>query len=94
MHTRSTVVERYRKRDRDFVVNEVDFCDESGRLLVRSRTHQSFLADLPQTEESYVVDRDPRRRRNAARSGRATGPSSSRSSCTSILPPAGDSRVR
>ena len=58
VRTRSTVVERYRKRDRDFVVNEVDFCDEHGRLLVRSRTHQSFLADLPQAEGAYVVDRD------------------------------------
>jgi acyl dehydratase len=57
--TRSTIVERYRKRDRDFVVNEVDYCDGDGRLLVRSRTHQSFLAERkPDDEKGYVVDRD------------------------------------
>jgi acyl dehydratase len=58
LFTRSTVIERYRKRDRDFVVNEVDYSDEQGRLLVRSRTHQSFLADLPKADDAYVVDRD------------------------------------
>jgi acyl dehydratase len=57
--TRSMVVERYRKRDRDFVVNEVDYCDSEGRLLVRSRTHQSFLAERkPDEEQGYVVDRE------------------------------------
>jgi acyl dehydratase len=55
--TRSTVVERYRKRDRDFVVNEVDFCDADGRLLVRSRTHQSFLAEQ-KPDDGFVVDRE------------------------------------
>jgi acyl dehydratase len=50
------VVERYRKRDRDFVVNEVDYNDAEGRLLVRSRTHQSFLAE--KSDDGYVVDRD------------------------------------
>jgi acyl dehydratase len=57
LFTRSTVVERYRKRDRDFVVNEVDYCDSDGRLLVRSRTHQSFLASEKSASEN-VVDRD------------------------------------
>ena len=56
--TRSTVVERYRKRDRDFVVNEVDFCDAEGRLLVRSRTHQSFLAEQKPDDQGFVVDRE------------------------------------
>jgi hypothetical protein len=44
----STIVERYHKRGRDYVVNETDlFDDETSRLLVRGRTHQSFL---PKTE--------------------------------------------
>jgi acyl dehydratase len=74
VHTRSTVVERYRKRDRDFVVNEVDFNDESGRLLVRSRTHQSFLADLPQTGDAYVVDRESAAKKERRAVGEGDGP--------------------
>jgi acyl dehydratase len=58
LKTRSTVVERYRKRDRDFVVNEVDFDDADGRLLVRSRTHQSFLAEQKPDDAGFVVDRE------------------------------------
>lgn len=74
LHTRSIVVERYRKRDRDFVVNEVDLCDESGRLLVRSRTHQSFLADLPQVEGAYVVDRESAAKKEKRAVGEGDGP--------------------
>ena len=44
VRSHSTVVERYRKRNRDYVVNEVLFTDADGRWLQRSRTHQSFLA--------------------------------------------------
>ena len=44
VRTRSTIVERYQKRGRDYVVNETDVLDAAdGRLLVRGRTHQSFL---------------------------------------------------
>ncbi len=44
VRTRSTIVERYRKRGRDYVVNETDVtAGADGRLLVRGRTHQSFL---------------------------------------------------
>jgi hypothetical protein len=53
--TRATIVERYRKRNRDYVVNEVVVADASGRWLQRSRTHQSFLAEL--AGETYVVDK-------------------------------------
>ncbi len=56
--TRSTIVDRYRKRNRDYVVNEVDCLDDQGRLLVRGRTHQSFLADQLPEESGFVVDRD------------------------------------
>jgi acyl dehydratase len=59
VRTRSTIVERYDHRGRNWVVNETDLCDaEDGRLLVRGRTHQSFLP--PKTGEEgggFVVDR-------------------------------------
>ena len=57
VRTRSTIIDRYRKRGRDYVVNETDVvADEDGRLLVRGRTHQSFLAgDVPKSGE-FVVD--------------------------------------
>jgi len=51
-----TVVERYRKRNRDYVVAEVLWTTTEGRWLQRSRTHQSFLADEPAA--AVVVDKD------------------------------------
>lgn len=45
VRTRSTLVERYTKRSRNYVVNETDLTDAEGRLLVRGRTHQSFLPE-------------------------------------------------
>ncbi len=43
LHSRSVVVERYTKRDREYVVNEVLLMGADGRIVQRSRTHQSFL---------------------------------------------------
>jgi acyl dehydratase len=60
LRSRTTVVERYRKRNRDYVVAEVLLTDADGRWLQRSRTHQSFLADDP--GEALVVDRDREKR--------------------------------
>jgi len=60
VRTRSTVVERYTKRDRDYVVNEVLLTDADGRWLQRSRTHQSFLAD--DARRGTVVDREREKR--------------------------------
>jgi acyl dehydratase len=60
VRSRTTVVERYRKRDRDYVVAEVLLTDEAGRWLQRSRTHQSFLADNPADE--VIVDREREKR--------------------------------
>jgi len=60
VRTRSTVVERYRKRNRDYVVNEVLITDTTGRWLQRSRTHQSFLVE--DVAPGYVVDKDRERR--------------------------------
>ncbi len=62
--TRSTIVERYHKRGRDYVVNETDVVDAAGgRLLVRGRTHQSFLPPKQEREQAqgagdggFVVD--------------------------------------
>ncbi len=54
--TRSVIIDRYIKRDREYVVNEVLVGNASGQIVSRSRTHQSFL--LPdQTKQGFVVDR-------------------------------------
>ena len=46
--SRCTVVDRYIKRDREYIVNESLVFDAEGRLACRGRTHQSFLlADQP-----------------------------------------------
>jgi acyl dehydratase len=74
LRTRSTVVERYRKRDRDYVVNEVDYADAEGRLLVRGRTHQSFLADVPSSEDGFVVDEKTAARKERRPVGEGEGP--------------------
>jgi acyl dehydratase len=60
VRSHATVVDRYRKRDRLYVVNEVLLTDGQGRWLQRSRTHQSFLAEDPSAE--IVVDRERERR--------------------------------
>ena len=60
VRTRSTVVERYRRRNRDYVVNEVLVTDRDGRWLQRSRTHQSFLVEDGQRDT--VVDREREKR--------------------------------
>ncbi len=60
VRTRSTVVERYVKRSREYVVNEVLVTDDAGRWLQRSRTHQSFL--IADERQGLVVDRDREKR--------------------------------
>jgi acyl dehydratase len=60
VRTRSTVVERYRKRNRDYVVDEVVIADASGRWLQRSRTHQSFL--VQDDRSGFAVDREREKR--------------------------------
>jgi acyl dehydratase len=64
VRTRSTVVERYVKRNREFVVNEVLITDPAGRWLQRSRTHQSFLVEDSRRE--IVVDREREKRADRA----------------------------
>src|SRR5206468_2890156 len=60
IRTRSTVVDRYRKRNRESVVNEVLVTDADGRWLQRSRTHQSFL--IEDERRDTVVDREREKR--------------------------------
>src|SRR5256885_899189 len=45
----SVVTERYLKRGRDYVVNEILLLGADGRVCVRSRTYQSLLLDNPDT---------------------------------------------
>ena len=58
---RRQIVERYVKRDRAYVVMEVDCYGKDGRLLNRGRTHQSFLLN-PDDRSVTVVDKDREKR--------------------------------
>jgi acyl dehydratase len=60
IRTRSTVADRYVKRNREYVVNEVLVTDVAGRWLQRSRTHQSFLFD--DGRRDTVIDREREKR--------------------------------
>jgi hypothetical protein len=64
LHTRSFVTDRYQKRDREYVVNEVLILDREGRIIQRSRTHQSFLIDKAGGSD-FAVDRS--REKSSAR---------------------------
>jgi acyl dehydratase len=55
--TRSVIVDRYLKRDREYVVNEVIVTNAAGQIVSRSRTHQSFLLPEQSTAKGFVVDR-------------------------------------
>jgi acyl dehydratase len=57
--TRRQVVQRYRKRDRDYVVMEVGCYGPDGALLNRGRTHQSFLVG---ETGGIVVDKNREKR--------------------------------
>lgn len=56
---RRQVIDRYRKRDREYVVMEVGCYGEDGRLVNRGRTHQSFLL---KAEGGTVVDKEREKR--------------------------------
>ena len=55
VHTRSWITERYVKRGRDYVVNEVLFFDADDRVVARQRTHQSFLSEAK--SDGVVIDK-------------------------------------
>ena len=63
LHTRSVIIDRYLKRDREYVVNECLILDAAGQVIQRSRTHQSFLINQA---GGVAVDRD--REKSSARS--------------------------
>jgi N-terminal half of MaoC dehydratase/MaoC like domain len=67
VHSRSVVVDRYTKRDREYVVNEVILMGADGRIVQRSRTHQSFLIAQGAAIEGggFAVDRE--REKSSAR---------------------------
>jgi acyl dehydratase len=60
LHSRSVVVERYAKRDREYVVNEVLLMADDERIVQRSRTHQSFLIAPSKGSDGggFAVDRE------------------------------------
>ena len=57
--TRALIVDRYVKRNREYVVNEVSYFAPEGRLVSRSRTHQSFLIEKG---SGIVVDKEREKR--------------------------------
>jgi len=64
LHTRSVIIDRYVKRDREYVVNECLILNAAGQVMQRTRTHQSFLLQST-AAGGYAVDRD--REKSAAR---------------------------
>jgi acyl dehydratase len=56
LHSRSVIVERYTKRDREYVVNETLILGAEGQVVQRSRTHQSFLLETT-ARSAMAVDR-------------------------------------
>jgi acyl dehydratase len=52
IYTRSFIADRYVKRGRDYVVNEILYHAGDGAVLARGRTHQSFLRE---TNKSGIV---------------------------------------
>ncbi len=58
--TRSMVVDRYIKRQRDYVVNEAQVFGADGKLRKRGRTHQSFVLEVD--SQSLAVDKEREKR--------------------------------
>ena len=66
VRTRSTIIGRYLKRGRDIVLNETDVMDaETGQLLVRGHTHQSFLPPKDEAGGEFVVAEDTAKKKAA-----------------------------
>jgi acyl dehydratase len=56
VRTRCTVIDRYFKRNREYVVNEALTFDSTGALVSRARAHQSFLIEA--AGSAVVVDKN------------------------------------
>src|SRR5579875_1343570 len=62
LRSRSLVVDRYLKRDRDYVVNETLIFNAAGELVTRLRVHQSFMIERPGNGgERLAIDRSRER---------------------------------
>src|SRR5689334_4180574 len=59
VRTRCTVVDRYVKREREYVVNEALTFNSAGRLVSRARAHQSFLTKP--AAQAVVIDKSRER---------------------------------
>jgi len=57
---RRQIIDRYTRRDREYLVNETAIYGADGRILNRGRTHQSFLVSAK--TEGHVVDKDREKR--------------------------------
>src|SRR2546427_917162 len=64
------VADRYRRRDREVVAQEMWVRDEAGHLIARSIHHQSFLAEQTSGE---VTLRDPTSKEGARQEGEPSG---------------------
>lgn len=64
------VADRYRKRDRDVVAQEVLLHDDAGNLVARGMHHQSFMPDQSSGE---VALRDPKTKEGAKKHTEPTG---------------------
>jgi acyl dehydratase len=56
--TRRQIIDRYSRRDREYLVMEVGIYGQDGRLLNRGRTHQSFV----QATSGVIVDKEREKR--------------------------------
>ncbi len=67
VRSRSTIVDRYEKRGRDWIVNETDLmsaeAEDEGKLLVRGRTYQSFLPPGDSDGNDFVIDKSTARKK-------------------------------
>ena len=66
LSSRVVVIDRYDKRDREYVVAETLVTNAAGAIVSRGRTHQSFLRPEQSKKESFVIDRS--REKDQARS--------------------------
>lgn len=57
LRSASVIVDRYEKRDREYVVKEVLIFRQSAQLVSRSRTHQSFMRQDQPRVQGVVIDR-------------------------------------
>jgi hypothetical protein len=70
LHCTARVAERYRRRDRDVVAQEMWVRDDAGQLVAHSVHHQSFLAEQTTGE---VTLRDPAAKEGARQAAEPSG---------------------